>query len=122
MVTRTPVAPTGHDGSWYARRAWWSLAAFVPGFVLAFVVGEGLIAALGFPSGASEQPPWWAVLVAVVPALVVFALPAVLVVHLGRRAVGLGEPRGREPMIVALVVAGCFVLVNAASGLLVWLS
>lgn len=110
------------DGSRYARRAWWSLLGFVPTFALAFAIGEGLISALGYPTGGAEQAPWWAALVAVVPALVVFALPAVFAVHFGRRAVALGDPHGRVPMIVAVVVAAGFAFMNGLSGLLVWLS
>ena len=50
---------TGHtprtDGARFTRRAWWSLLGFVPSFVLAFVVGEGLISALGYPSGGDPR-------------------------------------------------------------------
>lgn len=119
------TAIRGHeqlDGSRHTRRAWWSLLGFVPSFALAFAVGEGLTSALGYPTGGQEQAPWWAALVAVVPALVVFALPAVFAVHFGRRAVDLGDPRGRVPMVVAVVAASGFVLLNGLSGLLVWLS
>lgn len=110
------------DGPAYTRRAWWSLLGFVPSFVLAFVIGEGLISALGYPSGGEDLPPWWAMLVAVVPALVVFALPAVLAVHFGRRAVDLGDPQGKVPMMLAVAGAAGFALLNGASGLLIWLS
>ena len=118
------TAIRGHeqlDGSRYTRRAWWSLLGFVPTFVLAFVIGEGLISAFGYPSGGDEQAPWWAVLIAVIPALVVFVLPAVFAVHFGRRAVALGDPRGQVPMIVAVVGAASFTLMNGLSGLLVLL-
>lgn len=122
IVVTATLDRAERSGAWFTRRAWWSLLGFVPGFVLAFVVGEGLVAAFGYPTGGPDPVPWWAVLGAAVPALTVFALPAVLVVHLGRRAVALGDVRGKEPVIVALAVAGCFVLVNLASGLLVWVS
>lgn len=119
------TAIRGHEqlgGSRYTRRAWWSLLGFVLTFGLAFAVGEGLISALGYPAGGEEQAPWWAALTAVVPALVVFALPAVFAVHFGRRAVAMGDPRGRVPMILAVVVAAGFALMNGLSGLVVWLS
>jgi hypothetical protein len=119
------TAIRGHeqlDGSRYTRRTWWSLLGFVPTFVLAFAIGEGLISALGYPTGGAEQAPWWAALVAVVPALVVFALPAAFAVHFGRRAVALGDPNGRVPMIVGVVVAAGFAFMNGLSGVLVWLS
>lgn len=110
------------DGAHLTRRAWWSLAGFAPSFVLAFLVGEGLISALGYPVGGSAQAPWWATLLAGVPALVVFALPAVLSVHYGRGAVRLGDARGRIPMMVGVAVAGAFVLLNGLSALAIWLS
>jgi hypothetical protein len=113
-VTQHP-APVA--GARYTRRAWWSLLGFVPSLVLAFVIGEGLISLLGYPCGGEEQPPWRAVLVAVTPALVVFVLPAVAAVHFGRRAVRLGDAGGRRPMVVALVVAAGFVLLNGISAL-----
>jgi hypothetical protein len=47
----------------------------------------------------------------------VFVLPAVAAVHFGRRAVRLGDSGGRRPMVVALVVAAGFVLLNGISAL-----
>jgi hypothetical protein len=69
-MTTTPRLREVPGTSW-TRRAWWSLLAFVPGFVLAFVVGEGLIAWLGYPDGGGGAP-WWAVLSAAVPALLMW--------------------------------------------------
>jgi hypothetical protein len=105
------------DATTSVHRAWWSLLGFVVTFVLAFVVGEGLAAALGHPPGEAGTMPWWVMLVAGVPALVVFVLPAGLAVHFGRRAVRLGEPRGRTPAVVAVVVAATFVVLNLVSAL-----
>lgn len=113
--------PTRVRASVATRRAWWSLLGFVPSFVLAFVVGEGIIAALGYDSGGDVQAPWWAVLVAGVPALVVFVVPAVLTVRQALQAMRLGDERAIVPMILALVVAGGFVLLNGLSALVVWL-
>ena len=107
-------------GASSTRRAWWSLLGFVPTFVLAFLVGEGLISALGYPTDGVEQAPWWAALVAVTPALVVFVLPAVAAVHFGRRAMRLGDDRGRLPMILGLVVAAVFILTNGVSAVTFW--
>lgn len=114
-VRRDPDAATS------LRRAWWSLPGFVVTFFLAFAIGEGIATALGQPSGSSEAAEWWVMVLAGVPALVVFALPAVLAVHYGRRAVRLGEPRGRDPIVVALVGGG-FVLLSLLSGILVLLA
>ena len=104
------------------RRAWWSLLGFVPGFALSFAIGEGLISALGYPVGGEEQAPWWAMVVATVPALVVFVVPAVLAAWFGTRAIRLGDERARVPVVVGLVVAGGFILLNGLSALLLVLS
>lgn len=110
------------DGSRFTHRAWWSLLGFVPSFALAFLIGEGLISALGYPVGGDEQAPWWAALLASAPALIVFVLPAVFAVHFGRRAMKLGDDRGRLPMILAIVVAAAFLLLNGVSALAIWMS
>jgi hypothetical protein len=115
-VRRDPEAATS------LRRAWWSLLGFVVSFFLAFAIGEGLASALGHPTGSSEQAEWWVMVLAAGPALLVFVLPAVLAVHYGRRAMRLGEPRGRYPIVVALVGGGGFVLLNLLSGILVLLA
>ncbi|GGO86375.1 hypothetical protein GCM10011584_08530 [Nocardioides phosphati] len=92
------------------RRAWWSLAAFIPSFVAASVAGEGLLAALGH-SGDETVPPGVA-LAAGLPAILVFALPALLVGFLGRRAIRGGHPEGRTPVLVAVSLAGVFLALN----------
>ena len=104
------------------RRAWWSVLGLVPALGLAFAVGEGIAAALGHPPGDTSTASWWVMLAAGVPALVVFVLPAVLAVHFGRQAVRLGDPHGRTPALVAVVVAGVFVVLNLVSGIGVLLS
>lgn len=98
-------------------RAWWSLLGFAASFPLAFGVGEGIASALGHPAGGSETAEWWVMVLAGVPAMVVFVLPAVAAAHYGHRAMRLGEPRGRRPVVVALVVAGGFVVLNLVSAI-----
>lgn len=104
------------------RRAWWSVLGFVVTFFLAFGIGEGIASALGHPPGGDQPAELWVMVAAAVPALVVFALPAVPAVLYGRRAVRLGEPRGRYPAALALVVAGGFGLLNLVSGIAVLLA
>ena len=122
----TQVRPPSKNGSVPAatltQRAWWSLLGFVPSFGLSFLVGEGLASALGYPPGGAEQAPWWVMVVAATPALVVFVVPAALAVWFGRRAVRLGDRRARVPMTVGLVVAGAFILLNGLSALTILLS
>jgi hypothetical protein len=107
-------------GASFTRRAWWSLLGFAPSFALAFAVGEGIISALGYPSGGGEQAPWWAATTAAIPALVVFVLPAVAATYFGRRATRLGDVNGRLPVVVGIVVAGAFLLLNGISALTTW--
>ena len=82
-----------------------------------FLVGEGIAAALGHPPGGSEPAEWWVLLAAGGPALLVFVLPAALAVHFGRQAARLGDPHGRTPAVVAVVVAGTFVVLNLVSAI-----
>lgn len=119
-VTETP--PRRGEARTATRWAWWSLLGFVPSSGLAFAVGEGLISLLGYPTGGNRMVTWWAALAAAVPALVVFALPALAATHFGRRAVRLGDPRGRRPMLIGVVVVATFVILNGLSGLAIWLS
>lgn len=111
--TKAPVAGQADVG-----RAWASLLLYPFALAAAFGVGEGLASLLGYPAGGDEQAPVWVMLAASVPALAVFALPAVLAVVFARRAARAGNPRGRTPMVVALVVAGTFIALNVVSGVL----
>jgi hypothetical protein len=118
-ATQHAVQPAGTP---FTRRAWWSLLGFVPSFGLAFLIGEGLISALGYPPGGSEQAPWWLALIAVTPAVIVFVLPALSAVYFGRRAMRHGDNEARIPVALALIVAAGFVLLNGISALAIWLS
>ncbi|GCD88230.1 hypothetical protein [Nocardioides sp. LS1] len=65
--------------------------------------------------GRPADPALWQVLVAGVPALVVFAVPGVLAVTQGRRAMRLGRPDGRVPAVIGAVIALSFIGVNLLS-------
>lgn len=99
---------TGHDRD--VRRAWWSFAWFVPSLVAAFITGEGLLAAMGHSDDPS--PPAGIALMAGLPAVLVFALPTLLVWYFGHRAQRHGHPEGRTPVMVAVVIAGGFLAMN----------
>ena len=99
------------------RRAWWSVLGLVPSLAVAFLVGEGIAAALGHPPGGTATAEWWVLLAAGGPALLVFVLPAALAVHFGRQAARLGDTHGRTPAVVAVVVAGTFVVLNLVSAI-----
>lgn len=93
------------------RRAWLALLAVPLAFLAAFGVGEGLIALLGYPVGG-ERPPFWAGALATVPALAVFALPAVLGTKFARRAARAGDARGWWPAGIAIALAVAFAVLN----------
>ena len=107
----TAIHPVKHvDGPRFVRRAWWSFGLFVPSLVAAFITGEGLLAAMGH--SGDQSPPAGVALRAGLPAILVFALPTLLVAYFGHQAVRRGHPEGRTPVIVALVIAGGFLAMN----------
>ncbi len=91
---------------------WWSLALYPFAFVGAFVVGEGLASLYGYDGGA-ETAPWWVMLGAGGPALLVLAVPALVAVHFGRRALRAGDEGAKVPMWIAVGLAVWFALQNA---------
>lgn len=97
------------------RRAWISLVLYPVAFVAAFVVGEGLLSSFGYSSGSEESPPFWAVLAAGGPALVVLAVPGALAVWFGRRAMRLGNRSGFTAAVVGATIAVAFVGLNLLS-------
>ena len=95
-----------------ARLAWLSLLLYPLSFAAAFLVGEGLAAAMGYPSGGAENPPWLVVLLAGVPALVVFVVPGLLSLKFGRRAAREGAESAMVPAVIGILVALAFVGLN----------
>lgn len=94
------------------RRAWLSLLLYPVSIVGAFAVGEGLVSLYGYPSGGDEAVPFWVVLAAGVPSLLVFAVPGVLAVHFGRRAMRLGRRDAKTPAVIGAVLLVAFVAQN----------
>lgn len=99
-------------------KAWWSLVLLPPAFVAAFVVGEGLLTLYGYDTDGSTTPPVWAILAAGLPALVVFAVPALVSTYFGRRGVAAGDPSARVPMLVAIALTVLFAVQNLVAFLL----
>ncbi|WP_134773059.1 hypothetical protein [Ornithinimicrobium flavum] len=113
-TTRRPVDHAGHD----VRNAWLSVLLLPIAFVLAFLIGEGLIGVLGYPVGdTAGTPPLWAILVATIPALLVFCVPAFVSTWFARRAASHGDRRGWVPAILLAVVALGFIATNLLAGL-----
>lgn len=94
------------------RRAWWSLALYPLSFGASFGLGEGIITALTNDTVAAEP---WQVLAAIIPALVVFAIPGILSVIHGRKAMRLGRKDGKIPAISGAGIAIGFIMLNVAS-------
>lgn len=94
------------------RRAWLSLLLYPVTFVLAFVIGEGLVT---LQTDDARDPTFQQSLVSVVPALLVFVTPGVLAAWLGRRAMRLGRRDGAAPALVGAAVGLGFVALNLAS-------
>ncbi len=95
-----------------ARRAWLSLLLYPLSFAAAFLVGGGLASLMGYPSGDAASPPWFVVLLAGVPALIVFAVPGLLSLKFGRRAARAGAESAMVPAVIGILVALAFVALN----------
>ncbi|HEX4977942.1 MAG TPA: hypothetical protein VFV40_08760 [Nocardioides sp.] len=106
-IIRPPVPP---EAARDRRRAWKSLLLYPVGFVLAFVVGEGLATALGYEPG--EAVSWYVPVLAGIPAVLLFVVPGLLALRYGRRAMRGGDPGGLAPVVVGATVAVAFVGIN----------
>ena len=97
MNAATPAPPTHPAGP--VTRAWTSLLLFPVAFAGAFLVGEGLVALMGYPVGAAEGPPWWIGALATLPAFpLIGALWACLGLALVQRSCDMMErDRRRDP-------------------------
>lgn len=85
----------GRTGRRLLVLAWIGVALIPVGFVGAMVVGEALIAAAGYPSGAT--PPLGAALRAALPALLIMLAPAAAALGFGLAARRRGAPGGTAP-------------------------
>lgn len=109
MTTKTREAPAATRAY---RRAWWAVVAVPVALFAAFGIGEGLLSAV---AGDSDEPAAWQVAVAAIPALLVVLIPGVAAVWFGRRAVALGRPAGRLPMLLGGLATFGFVGLNLAA-------
>ncbi len=105
------------DVTWAARsrdgaRAWMSLLLYPVSLVGAFAVGEGLAAAMGHPAGDADAAPWAVVVLAGVPALIVFVLPGLLALRYGRRAARAGVRSALVPAVIGTLLGLAFVALN----------
>jgi hypothetical protein len=91
-------------------RAWVALALLPVAFVVAMIVGEGLITMLGYESGAEDPLPVGPALLASILALLILIAPGIAAVFYGRCACRVGRRDANVPawiggLAVVLVVA-----------------
>lgn len=98
------------------RWAWWSLLLFLPSLAAAIGLQELLVDAYGYGDQPKETAPTWVALAAGYPALVVFALPALVTTHFG----GLAARHGIRGAIVPICVAWTLPVIYLIQLLLTW--
>jgi hypothetical protein len=118
MTTDEHIPPVGaHSSGGRSKnltRSWIAVALIPVAFVLAFVVGEGLYALLGYkPEDATE--PLWVLLVAGVPAIVLFLVPCVAAVWYGNKARVEGHRAAVLPLVVGAVLGLWMLVMNTVS-------
>ena len=84
-------------------RAWTAVATTPLFFAIAFAVGEGVYALLGYKPENADAPGW-AVAVAAIVVLAVAVLPCAAAVLFGRRAVAGEDRRGRVPLALGVLI------------------
>lgn len=95
-------------------RSWIAVVLIPVAFVLAFAVGEGLYALLGYrPEDANE--PFWVALVAGVPAIVLFLAPCAAAVRYGSKARAQGHRAAWIPVVVGAALGLWMLIGNAVS-------
>lgn len=108
-MTTTHVAPAAEAAS-DVRRAWYSMLLVPVAFVLAFLIGEGLISLLGYD--LETTPPLWAILTATTPAFLVVLVPPAVSSWFARRAAAGGRRDGWVPAGLLIAFSVGFVLLN----------
>jgi hypothetical protein len=98
--------------------AWISVALLPLSFVLALVVGAGLVAFLGYPPASTEAVPLDVGLEVGVPTVLLGIVPGALAWLFGTRANREGDRRGLVPAIVGAALSCVFVDMNVLGSLL----
>lgn len=102
------------------RLAWVSTALIPVGFVIAMVVGEGLLSMQGYDSGAETAPPLGVALLAAGPAIVILVVPAVAAIVFGLRARRRGARNGIIPAVIGIVFVAYALLSNLLGLIVGW--
>ena len=114
MSSNQHVPPAGArdrgERSTNLTRSWIAVASIPVAFVVAFAVGEGLYALLGYkPEDATE--PLWVALAAGLPSLVLFLVPCAAAVWYGNKARAEGHRVALVPLLLGAVL-GLWMLVT----------
>lgn len=91
------------------RNAWIAIALIPVALVVAMVLGEAVIGALGYPAG-EKTPPLGLRAAVGIPASLLLIAPGVLAGIYGLRARRAGEARGLVPAVGGIVFAAIFAL------------
>lgn len=113
QLDRAPE-PTVPGSNRWVRRAWVGVALVPVFFFIAFAVGEGIYALMGYKPEDADAPVWAVVVASAVSVLVVLA-PCVAAVYFGRRAVRAGDGRGAYPAVIGAVAAVGWVALTVVS-------
>jgi len=81
-------------------RAWLAVAAIPFAFVLAMLLGDGLLSLAGYPDADVDAPPLGLALLISLPLTLLAMLPAALAIRFGRRAHRGDHPSARWATIV----------------------
>lgn len=106
--------PTVRDSNLWLRRAWVGVALVPVFFFVAFAVGEGVYALMGYKPENADAPVW-AVVVASALVVVVVLIPCVAAVYFGRRATKAGDRRGMYPAVIGAVAGFGWVVLTIVS-------
>jgi hypothetical protein len=96
--------------------AWWSLLLFLPSLAAAIGLERLLADAYGYGDVAKDASPTWVALAAGYPALILFALPALVTTHFG----GLAMRAGVRGAVVPICVAWTLPILFLLQSLLAW--
>lgn len=113
QLDRAPE-PAARDSSPWLLRAWVGVALVPLFFFIAFAVGEGIYALMGYQPENADAPVW-AVVGASAPAILLVLIPCVAAVYSGRRAIKSGDRRGVFPAVIGAVAAVGWVVLTIVS-------
>ena len=113
QLDRAPE-PAVRDSSPWLLRAWVSVALVPLFFFIAFAVGEGIYALMGYKPENADAPVW-AVVGASALVILVVLIPCVAAVYFGRRAIKGGDRRGVFPAVIGAVAAVGWVVLTVVS-------